>query len=119
MGSVGAMASRGGARSYSRDRYFADDVLSDDKLVPEGIEGRVPFRGPLSLVAHQLVGGLRAGMGFTGSRTVAELQNAAPVRIPPPGLEESHPHDIPMTHQPPNSRPPCPAPRWPPLSRPQ
>ncbi len=68
MGSLGAMQSRGEARSYSKDRYAQDDVLSDDKLVPEGIEGRVPFRGGLSDVAHQLVGGLRAAMGYTGSR---------------------------------------------------
>jgi IMP dehydrogenase len=64
MGSLGAMQSRGQARSYSKDRYFQDDVLSDDKLVPEGIEGQVPYRGPLAAVAHQLVGGLRASMGY-------------------------------------------------------
>ena len=64
MGSLGAMQSRGQARSYSKDRYFQDDVLSDDKLVPEGIEGQVPYRGPLAAVAHQLVGGLRAGDGL-------------------------------------------------------
>ena len=68
MGSLGAMQSRGEARSYSKDRYAQDDVLSDDKLVPEGIEGRVPFRGRLADVAHQLVGGLRAAMGYTGAR---------------------------------------------------
>ena len=64
MGSLGAMQSRGEPKSYSKDRYFQDDVLSDDKLVPEGIEGQVPYRGPLAAVAHQLVGGLRAGDGL-------------------------------------------------------
>ena len=78
MGSLGAMQSRGQARSYSKDRYFQDDVLSDDKLVPEGIEGQVPYRGPLAAVAHQLVGGLRAAMGYVGAATVAELQRARP-----------------------------------------
>ena len=67
MGSLGAMQSRGEARSYSKDRYFQDDVLSDDKLVPEGIEGMVAYRGPLGAVAHQLVGGLRAAMGYSGA----------------------------------------------------
>ena len=68
MGSLGAMQGRGGAKSYSKDRYFQDDALSEDKLVPEGIEGRVPFRGPLSTVIHQLTGGLQAAMGYTGRR---------------------------------------------------
>src|ERR687894_132164 len=102
MGSVGAMASRGVGRSYSRDRYFADDVLSDDKLVPEGIEGRVPFRGPLSLVAHQLVGGLRAAMGYAGAATIPALQDAQLVQITAAGIKESHPHDITMTVEAPN-----------------
>src|ERR687893_2315796 len=102
MGSVGAMASRGAGRSYSRDRYFADDVLSDDKLVPEGIEGRVPFRGPLSLVAHQLVDGLRAAMGYAGAATIPALQNAQLVQITAAGIKESHPHDITMTVEAPN-----------------
>ena len=74
MGSLGAMSSRGRARSYSKDRYFQDDVLSEDKLVPEGVEGQVPYRGPLAAVAHQLVGGLRAAMGYCGAPTIAELQ---------------------------------------------
>ena len=74
MGSLGAMQSRGQARSYSKDRYFQDDVLSDDKLVPEGIEGQVPYRGRLSVVAHQLIGGLRASMGYAGAATIADLQ---------------------------------------------
>ncbi|MFI7678863.1 IMP dehydrogenase [Actinophytocola sp. NPDC049390] len=102
MGSLAAMQSRGTAKSYSKDRYFQDDVLSEDKLVPEGIEGRIPFRGPLSQVVHQLVGGLRSGMGYTGSRTIAELQNAQLVRITAAGLKESHPHDVTMTVEAPN-----------------
>jgi IMP dehydrogenase len=102
MGSLGAMASRGDAKSYSKDRYFQDDVLSEDKLVPEGIEGRVPFRGPLSQVAHQLVGGLRSAMGYTGARSITELQEATLVRITAAGLKESHPHDITMTVEAPN-----------------
>jgi IMP dehydrogenase len=102
MGSMGAMASRGAGRSYSRDRYFADDVLSNDKLVPEGIEGRVPFRGPLSLVAHQLVGGLRAAMGYAGAATIPALQGAQLVQITAAGIKESHPHDITMTVEAPN-----------------
>ncbi|MGH3926449.1 MAG: IMP dehydrogenase, partial [Pseudonocardiaceae bacterium] len=102
MGSVGAMTSRGQGRSYSKDRYFADDVLSDDKLIPEGIEGRVPYRGPLSQVTHQLVGGLRAAMGYAGAATILALQNAQLVRITAAGLKESHPHDITMTVEAPN-----------------
>src|SRR5262249_35068868 len=76
MGSLGAMHGRAGAKSYSKDRYFQDDALSEDKLVPEGIEGRVPFRGPLSTVIHQLTGGLRAAMGYTGAATIEQLQQA-------------------------------------------
>jgi IMP dehydrogenase len=102
MGSLGAMQSRGEARSYSKDRYAQDDVLSDDKLVPEGIEGRVPFRGRLSDVAHQLVGGLRAAMGYTGSPTIEALKDAKMVRITSAGLRESHPHDISITSEAPN-----------------
>src|SRR4051812_26160834 len=102
MGSLGAMQSRGQGRSYSKDRYFQDDVLSDDKLVPEGIEGQVPFRGPLAGVAHQLIGGLRAAMGYVGASTISELQQAQFVRITAAGLKESHPHDIQMTVEAPN-----------------
>ena len=109
MGSLGAMQGRGSGgaagsagRSYSKDRYFQDDVLSEDKLVPEGIEGRVPFRGPLSTVIHQLTGGLRAAMGYTGSGTIEELQRAQFVQITAAGLKESHPHDIQMTVEAPN-----------------
>ncbi len=103
MGSLGAMQSRGGTRSYSKDRYFQDDVLSDDKLVPQGVEGQVPYRGPLAGVAYQLVGGLRAAMGFAGTPTVAELQGRGQlVRITSAGLKESHPHDVQMTVEAPN-----------------
>jgi IMP dehydrogenase len=102
MGSLGAMQSRGQARSYSKDRYFQDDVLSDDKLVPEGIEGQVPYRGPLSAVAHQLAGGLRAAMGYVGAQSIEQLQQARFVRITSAGLKESHPHDIQMTSEAPN-----------------
>ncbi|MGE3287562.1 MAG: IMP dehydrogenase [Pseudonocardia sp.] len=102
MGSLGAMQSRGDTKSYSKDRYGQDDVLSEDKLVPEGIEGRIPFRGPLQQVVHQLVGGLRSGMGYTGSATIAQLQKAQLVRITAAGLKESHPHDITMTVEAPN-----------------
>ena len=103
MGSLGAMQSRGQARSYSKDRYFQDDVLSDDKLVPEGIEGMVAYRGPLSAVAHQLVGGLRAAMGYSGASSIDELhEKGSFVRITSAGLRESHPHDIQMTIEAPN-----------------
>ncbi|MEN3268172.1 IMP dehydrogenase, partial [Pseudonocardia sp.] len=79
-----------------------DDVLSEDKLVPEGIEGRIPFRGPLGQVVHQLVGGLRSGMGYAGAQTIEQLQQAQLVRITAAGLKESHPHDITMTAEAPN-----------------
>ncbi len=109
MGSLGAMRTRGqtGAKSdarsgYSKGRYGQDDVLSDDKLVPEGIEGRVPYRGALKDVTHQLVGGLRAAMGYTGSHTIAELQQAKLIRITSAGLKESHPHDVAITAEAPN-----------------
>ena len=108
MGSLGAMQGRGSgggeaaAKSYSKDRYFQDDVLSEDKLVPEGIEGRVPFRGPLATVIHQLTGGLRAAMGYTGSADIADLQRARFVHITAAGLKERHAHDITMTAEAPN-----------------
>jgi IMP dehydrogenase len=103
MGSLGAMQSRGQAQSYSKDRYFQDDVLREDKLVPEGIEGRVPYRGSVATVVHQLVGGLRASMGYVGGETIPELQERGKfVRITAAGLKESHPHDIQMTVEAPN-----------------
>ena len=103
MGSLGAMQSRGRSKSYSKDRYFQGDVQADDKLVPEGIEGQVPYRGPLSAVAYQLVGGLRQSMFYVGAATIAELQERGRfVRITSAGLKESHPHDIQMTVEAPN-----------------
>jgi IMP dehydrogenase len=102
MGSLGAMQSRGQAKSFSKDRYFQQDV-SEDKLVPEGVEGQVPYRGPLSRVAHQLIGGLRAAMGYVGAETVPDLQQRGQlIRITAAGLKESHPHDIQMTAEAPN-----------------
>ena len=99
MGSLGAM--RG--RSFSKDRYAQAEVASEDKLIPEGIEGQVPFRGPLSAVAHQLVGGLHQSMWYAGTRTVAELRERGQLmRVTPAGLRESHPHDIQMTVEAPN-----------------
>jgi IMP dehydrogenase len=94
MGSLGAMSSRG-KKSFSKDRYFQAEVDSDDKIVPEGIEGRVAYRGPLSAVAHQMVGGLRQSMFYVGARTVPELQDKGQfVRITSASLKESHPHDV-------------------------
>ena len=101
--STGSADSSTYAKSYSKDRYFQDDVLSEDKLVPEGVEGQVPYRGPLSAVAHQLVGGLRAAMGYVGAPTVPDLQQRGRfVRITSAGLQESHPHDVSMTTEAPN-----------------
>jgi IMP dehydrogenase len=94
MGSLGAMSSRG-KKSYSKDRYFQAEVDSDDKIVPEGIEGRVAYRGPLSQVAHQMVGGLRQSMFYVGAQTIPELQDKGQfIRITSASLKESHPHDI-------------------------
>ena len=99
MGSVGAMA-RGSA-----DRYFQQEIGDKLKLVPEGVEGRVPFKGAVSGVVHQLVGGLKAAMGYTGSRTIPDMQkNAQFVRITGAGLRESHPHNIAITRESPNYR---------------
>ena len=103
MGSLAAMrnAERGG-RSYSKDRYFQDDVLREEKLVPEGIEAQVPFRGPLAAVAYQLTGGLRAAMGYCGAATLAELKEARFTQVTAAGLAESHPHDVQMVSEAPN-----------------
>jgi IMP dehydrogenase len=102
MGSLGAMSSRG-KKSYSKDRYFQAEVASDDQLVPEGVEGRVAYRGPLGAVVHQLVGGLRQSMFYVGARTVPELAERGKfVRITQASLKESHPHDIQMTTEAPN-----------------
>lgn len=103
MGSLGAMASRGRHMSYSKDRYFQADVTSNDKIIPEGIEGQVPYRGPLGQVLYQLTGGLHQSMFYCGARTIDELQaNGSFVRITAAGLKESHPHDIQMTVEAPN-----------------
>jgi IMP dehydrogenase len=103
MGSLGAMQSRGGQASFSKDRYGLQGVADDTDLVPQGIEGQVPYRGPLAAVARQLVGGLQAGMGYAGAATIAELQqNGQLIRITAAGLTESHPHDIQMTVEAPN-----------------
>ena len=100
MGSLGAMT------QGSADRYFQQDVTDSLKLVPEGIEGRVPFKGPVSSVIHQLVGGLRAAMGYTGNGTVSALQkNATFRRITGAGFRESHVHDVAITRAAPNYRP--------------
>ncbi|HRW20077.1 MAG TPA: IMP dehydrogenase [Dermatophilaceae bacterium] len=102
MGSLGAMSSRG-KKSYSRDRYFQADVSSDDKLIPEGIEGQVLYRGPVGSVVHQLVGGLAQSMFYVGARTIPELQERGRfVRITSAGLKESHPHDVQITVEAPN-----------------
>ncbi|GMA36286.1 hypothetical protein GCM10025876_24900 [Demequina litorisediminis] len=102
MGSLGAMASRGRV-SYSKDRYFQADAPSDDDIIPEGIEGRVPFKGSLHNVARRLVGGLGQSMFYVGARTIDELRSRGKfVRITAAGLKESHPHDIQMTVEAPN-----------------
>ncbi|MEV6108620.1 IMP dehydrogenase [Streptomyces sp. NPDC051940] len=106
MGSISAMQTRGGTKSYSKDRYFQEEVKSDEQLIAEGIEGQVPYRGPLSSVVHQLVGGLRQSMFYVGGRTIPEVkENGRFVRITAAGLKESHPHDIQMTTEAPNYSP--------------
>ncbi|MGO2931000.1 IMP dehydrogenase [Microbacterium sp.] len=103
MGSLGAMQTRGKQTSYSKDRYFQADVPSDDKLIPEGIEGQVPYRGPVSAVAYQLIGGLRQSMFYVGARTIEELTTRGKfVRITSAGLKESHPHDVQIVVEAPN-----------------
>lgn len=105
MGSLGAMQTRGKNVSYSKDRYFQADVKGEDKLIPEGIEGQVAYRGPLAAVLHQLEGGLRQTMFYVGSHDIDELKHKGRfVRITPAGLKESHPHDIVMTVEAPNYR---------------
>ncbi|MFC4535112.1 IMP dehydrogenase [Sphaerisporangium dianthi] len=103
MGSLGAVRNRERGGSFSKDRYSQENVTSEDKYIPEGIEGQVPYRGPVAAVAHQLVGGLRQGMWYTGSRTVDDLHaNGQLMPITSAGLSESHPHDIQMTVEAPN-----------------
>jgi len=105
MGSLGALQTRGKKTSYSRDRYFQADVPSDEQLIAEGIEGQVPYRGPVSSVVYQLLGGLRQSMFYTGARTIDELRvKGRFVRITAAGLKESHPHDIQMVVEAPNYR---------------
>ena len=95
MGSLGAMQTRGAKKSFSKDRYMQDDVLAEDKLVPEGIEGKVSYRGPVADVVHQLVGGLRSGMGYAGAEDISALQKRGRlIQITSAGLQESHPHDV-------------------------
>lgn len=102
MGSLGAMSSRG-RKSYSKDRYFQADVVSDDKIVPEGIEGQVPYSGSLAAVMYQMIGGLHQSMFYVGASTIADLKaNGRFVRITSAGLKESHPHDVSMTVEAPN-----------------
>jgi IMP dehydrogenase len=97
MGSLGAMV------DGSSDRYGQGDVRESDKLVPEGVEGLVPYRGPLAPFVYQVVGGLRSGMGYVGVTSIADLaQHARFVRVSPAGLRESHPHDIEITKESPN-----------------
>ncbi len=98
MGSMGAMKTR----SYSKDRYFQGDVIDAEKLVPEGIEGRVAYKGPVGRILFQLMGGLRQAMGYCGSATIDDLHRATFVRITGAGLRESHPHDVTMTAEAPN-----------------
>ena len=105
MGSLGAMQSRGEKKSYSKDRYMQDDVLAEDKLVPEGIEGKVPHRGSVGEVVHQLVGGLRSGMGYAGAPDILHLKrDGRLVQITYAGLQESHPHDVAHVADAPNYR---------------
>ena len=97
MGSIEAMA------EGTRDRYFQDEKVHRDKLVPEGIEGRVPYKGPLSNVVFQLIGGVRSGMGYCGCKTIGELQEKGKlVRLTSSGLTESHVHDVIITKEAPN-----------------
>jgi len=100
MGSLGAMKARG----FSKDRYFQGDVEDVEKLIPEGIEGRVGYKGPLQHVVHQLIGGLRQAMGYCGAATIDEMKRARFVRITAAGLRESHPHDVTITKEAPNYR---------------
>src|SRR5437764_1753176 len=100
MGSIGAMR----ARSFSKDRYFQGDVGDVERLVPEGLEGRVPYKGSVAPVIHQLIGGLRQSMGYCGAATIDGMKSARFVRITGAGLRESHPHDMTITKEAPNYR---------------
>jgi IMP dehydrogenase len=98
MGSLGAMRARG----FSKDRYFQGDVEDVEKMVPEGIEGRIPYKGALAAIVYQLVGGLRQAMGYCGAATIADMKSAEFIRITAAGLRESHPHDVTITKEAPN-----------------
>ncbi len=101
MGSIGAMKDR----SFSKDRYFQEGVGNIQKLVPEGIEGRVAYKGPAGTIIYQLVGGLRSAMGYTGAADIPAMQRQTQfVRITAAGLRESHPHDVMITREAPNYR---------------
>ena len=101
MGSLGAMK----ARSFSKDRYFQEDIGNVQKLVPEGIEGRVAYKGPLATMVYQLVGGLRSAMGYVGAADIRSLQRDTQfVQVTAAGLRESHPHDVSITKEAPNYR---------------
>src|SRR5262249_18698465 len=105
MGSLGAMRARG----FSKDRYFQGDVEDVEKLVPEGIEGRVPYKGPLGAILNQLVGGARQAMGYCGAATIEEMKRSQFVRITSAGLREAHAHDPTITKEPRNNPPYGPA----------
>jgi IMP dehydrogenase len=97
MGSLAAM------QQGSKDRYFQGEITETDKLVPEGIEGRVPYKGRAGDVIYQMIGGLRSGMGYCGCRTIDEFHdNATLVRVTSAGVRESHPHDVLITKEAPN-----------------
>jgi IMP dehydrogenase len=101
MGSMGAMKTR----SYSKDRYFQDEIDNLQKFVPEGIEGRVAYKGPLSTIIYQLVGGVRSAMGYCGTPTIRDMQEKTRfIRVTSAGLRESHPHDVVITKEAPNYR---------------
>src|SRR3546814_8537751 len=101
MGSMGAMVGANG----SKDRYFQDTTTEVEKLVPEGIEGRVPFKGPMAAIVHQMIGGLRASMGYTGCRNIEEMRTQTSfVKITGAGIKESHVHDVTITKEAPNYR---------------
>jgi IMP dehydrogenase len=101
MGSMGAMKTR----SFSKDRYFQDEIENLQKFVPEGIEGRVAYKGPLSTIIYQLVGGVRSAMGYCGTATIREMQEKTRfIRVTSAGPRESHPHDVVITKEAPNYR---------------
>jgi IMP dehydrogenase len=101
MGSIGAMSHSQG----SSDRYFQDTDSGSEKLVPEGIEGRVPYKGPMSAIVHQLMGGLRSSMGYTGSENIEQMRTKTQfVKITASGMSESHVHDVSITKEAPNYR---------------